>query len=165
MLTLHDELTIGSNLFNAPERYKVVTVNCVGAMGKGIALECRNRYTQLYNGYRAACRQDLVRIGQVDVYLDECVILLPTKTHFKYPSDVSYVTSGLESLAYEVDAHELEGGIALPPLGMANGWLGWHDRNEIYHALYQILNGVKEHYAIYLPTRLLREAEKALRLK
>lgn len=158
MLTLRDELTIGQNLFNAPERYKVVTVNCIGAMGKGIALECRERYTQLYNDYRALCRAGEVTIGTLTTYRDEQVILFPTKVHFKDPTQVSYVIAGLHPLV-EL-AETLEGGIALPPLGMANGWLKKWQRAEVWHGLKEIIHPLQAEVVMYLPTELLAEAQQ-----
>lgn len=158
MLTLHDELTIRQNLFNAPQRYKVVTVNCVGAMGKGIALECRERYTQLYHDYRARCRAGEIVIGELTVYQDENVILFPTKVHFKDPTLVSYVTPALHRLA-EL-AERLEGGIALPPLGMANGWLKYYQRVEVWKGLQNIIAPLDATVDMYLPTWLLEEAQQ-----
>ena len=83
-LELIDEAVISHDLFNAPERFKVVTVNCVGAMGRGIALACRERFPSLYNDYRQKCRKEQIVIGEVYCYPEEGVILLPTKTHFRW---------------------------------------------------------------------------------
>ncbi|QXO09648.1 hypothetical protein pEaSNUABM11_00224 [Erwinia phage pEa_SNUABM_11] len=163
MLTLHDELTIRQNLFNAPERYKVVTVNCVGAMGKGIALECRERHTQLYNDYRELCKAGDISIGTLTTYRDEEVILFPTKVHFKDPTQVSYVIAGLYPLV-EL-AETLEGGIALPPLGMANGWLKKWQRVEVWQALKEIIHPLQAEVVMYLPTALLTEAQQVFNQK
>ena len=157
-LELIDEAVISHDLFNAPERYKVITVNCVGAMGRGIALACRERYPALYQDYRDKCAEGLITVGNVTCYPDESVVLLPTKTHFRYKSQIYYVTSGVDALARET----LDGGIALPPLGMANGWLRPHERFAIFTHLHKRLAPQEQTYRLYLPTALLEEANKAI---
>ncbi|EBW8959815.1 hypothetical protein BZ973_00350 [Salmonella enterica subsp. enterica serovar Enteritidis] len=159
-LELIDEAIISHDLFNAPERFKVVTVNCVGAMGRGIALACRERFPSLYNDYRQKCRKEQIVIGEVYCYPEEGVILLPTKTHFRYKSQIYYVTSGIDALARL--GEDLEGGIAIPPLGMANGWLRYHERLEIFIHLQKRLQHTEQTYRFYLPDTLLREAEKII---
>ncbi|QVW55278.1 hypothetical protein pEaSNUABM29_00238 [Erwinia phage pEa_SNUABM_29] len=159
-LELIDEAVISHDLFNAPERFKVVTVNCVGAMGRGIALACKERFPALYEDYRRRCRREEIIIGEVYPYIDEGVILLPTKTHFKYKSQIYYVTSGIDALARL--GEDLEGDIALPPLGMANGWLRYHERIDIFAHLRNRLHASEKNYRFYLPAELLREAVKVI---
>lgn len=157
MLTILPESVIDNDLFNAPERFKVVTINCVGAMGRGIALACRERYPGLYQDYRERCFANEIRIGNVYVYPEENCILLPTKTHWKLKSQVSYVIAGITALA---DAAEnLEGGVALPPLGMANGWLTKAERQQIFLFIEKKLVPRRQHYRFYLPDTLYQEAK------
>lgn len=156
MLTVLPESVINNDLFNAPERFKVVTINCVGAMGRGIALTCKERYPELYQDYRERCFANEIRIGNVYVYPEENCILLPTKTHWKLKSQVSYVIAGITALA---DAAEnLEGGVALPPLGMANGWLTEVERQQIFLFVEKKLAPRRQHYHFYLPDTLCQEA-------
>lgn len=157
-IELIDESVINADLFNAPERFKVVTVNCVGAMGRGIAEACKNRYPDLYKHYRKRCFDGEIVIGKVYVYSDEGVILLPTKTHFKYKAQVSYVINGVTALAEQ--GEDLEGGIAVPPLGMAHGWLAFNERWGIYQHLNKRLQSTRQNYSVYLPARLLGEANR-----
>lgn len=159
-LELIDEADISGDLFNAPERFKVVTVNCVGAMGRGIALACKERFPELYAHYRKRCFDGEVVVGKVYVYSDEGIILLPTKTHFKYKSQVSYVTTGVTALAEQ--GEDLEGGIAIPPLGMAHGWLRFNERWGIYQHLHKRLHTTRQQYRVYLPANLLAEATRAI---
>ncbi|AWN08828.1 hypothetical protein MLDJOKPK_00243 [Salmonella phage SPAsTU] len=159
-LELIDEAVISHDLFNAPERFKVVTVNCVGAMGRGIALACRERFPELYKDYRIRCRREEITVGNVYPYPEEGVILLPTKTHFRFKSQIYYVTSGIDALARL--GEDLEGDIALPPLGMANGWLRYHERVEIFLHLHERLHATEKHYRFYLPAQLLGEAQRVI---
>ena len=163
MLRFRREASIHGDLFNSPEKYRVVTVNCVGAMGKGIALSCRNLHTSLYEDYRKRCRNNEIVIGKTYLYEAEQIILLPTKTHFKLPSQVEYIINGLYHLVENCQG--LEGGIALPPLGMANGWLRKSDRNRVFTALNDILSPMPERYAIYLPEDLYEDAKALLQQK
>lgn len=160
MLTIRKESEIGNDLFNAPEAYKVVTINCVGAMGRGIALACRERYPTLYQDYRKRCRENEIRIGNVYVYPDEKCILLPTKTHWRLKSQVSYVTAGITALADCVE--NLDTSAAIPPLGMANGWLRPWERQEIFLWLYDKLETRRQHYTLYLPDALYQEARSLI---
>lgn len=160
MLTIRKESEIGNDLFNAPEAYKVITINCVGAMGRGIALACRERYPTLYQDYRKRCRENEIRIGNVYVYPDEKCILLPTKTHWRLKSQVSYVTAGITALADCVE--NLDSSVAIPPLGMANGWLRPWERQEIFLWLYDKLETRRQHYTLYLPDALYQEARSLI---
>nr|DAL75930.1 MAG TPA: hypothetical protein [Bacteriophage sp.] len=160
MLTIRKESEIGGDLFNAPEAYKVVTINCVGAMGRGIALACRERYPTLYQDYRKRCRENEIRIGNVYVYPDEKCILLPTKTHWRLKSQVSYVTAGITALADCVE--NLDTSVAIPPLGMANGWLRPWERQEIFLWLYDKLETRRQHHTLYLPDALYQEARSLI---
>lgn len=160
MLRIRDERHIGGDLFNAPEDYKVITINCVGAMGRGIALACKERFPKLYEDYRARCRRNEILIGNVYLYEQEKVILLPTKTHFKLRSEVSFVTTGIDALSRL--ALDINGSIAIPPLGMVNGWMRLKERGDIYHHLFRTLASGETDYAFYLPENLYQEAKKAL---
>lgn len=160
MLIFRDERHVQGDIFNASEAYKVVTINCVGAMGKGIALACKERFPRIYEDYRKRCRQNEILVGNVYLYEDEKIILLPTKVHFKDRSEIVYVTKGIDALARL--GNDLNEDIALPPLGMANGWLRAYERAQIYHHLYQRLNPGERNYRVYLPELLMKEAIRAL---
>lgn len=160
MLIFRDERHVQGDIFNATDAYKVVTINCVGAMGRGIALSCKERFPRIYEDYRKRCRKNEIMVGHVYLYEEEKIILLPTKVHFKDRSEVVYVTKGIDALARL--GNDLNAEVALPPLGMANGWLRAHERCEIFHHLFRTLNPGEQHYRIYLPTTLYTEAKAAL---
>lgn len=103
------------------------TVNCVGVMGKGIALEFKNRFPDMYKDYVQRCRRGEVKPGVP--YLYETVyplqiINFPTKDHWKSISKMSDIERGLEHLV----EHYQEWGVrslAIPALGCGNGQLEW----------------------------------------
>ncbi|MGV1008084.1 MAG: type II toxin-antitoxin system antitoxin DNA ADP-ribosyl glycohydrolase DarG [Dermatophilaceae bacterium] len=104
----------------------VNTVNCVGVMGKGIALGFKRRYPTMYADYVERCRRGEVRVGEPYLYRshDHLIVNFPTKTHWRAVSRLSDIVAGLEYLA----EHSASWGItslAVPPLGCGNGQLEW----------------------------------------
>lgn len=121
---------ISGNLLDASVEALVNTVNCVGVMGKGIALQFRQAYPDNYKVYRAACDQGEVRPGHMLVYErgqlinPRYIINFPTKVHWKEKSHIEYIDSGLDALVTEIQKRGIKS-IAVPPLGSGNGGLDW----------------------------------------
>lgn len=119
------------NIFNAKSQTIVNTVNCVGVMGKGIALVFKLRYPYMYDIYREHCKNKLIGIGKLWLYKGEqgapWVLNFPTKFHWKYPSKIEYLEKGLAKF---VDTYKSQGitSIAFPLLGTHNGGL---DKEEV----------------------------------
>lgn len=123
------------NAFEGNGDAVVVTVNCVGAMGRGIALECKLRMPWLYKAYRQACFRGKLRPGRIitpwclyegkGVKLHsghEAVVLFPTKGHWRNPSELGWVESGLKDLVELAERQEWSVvDMTLP--GTANGWI------------------------------------------
>jgi O-acetyl-ADP-ribose deacetylase (regulator of RNase III)/uncharacterized protein YwgA len=105
----------------------VNTVNCVGIMGKGIALEFKNRFPEMFKDYVQRCSRNEIHVGQPYLYkslFGQQIVNFPTKEHWKSISKVSDVERGLDCLL----AHNKNWGItsiAIPPLGCGNGQLDW----------------------------------------
>ncbi|HEY2647347.1 MAG TPA: macro domain-containing protein [Candidatus Acidoferrales bacterium] len=108
----------------------VNTVNCVGAMGKGIALQFKQRWPQNFKAYEAACKRKEVKIGKMFVYdfgewaKPRFIINFPTKIHWRGDSEIEYIEKGLYDLVSHVKRLDIKS-IALPPLGCGNGGLDW----------------------------------------
>lgn len=121
---------IKGDLFQSGAEALVNTVNCVGVMGKGLALQFKNRYPENYALYRKACSQGRVQPGKlyvVSVYEDfnkKIIINFPTKYHWRNPSEYIYITSGLADLRYVINDLRIRS-IAIPPLGCGLGGLRW----------------------------------------
>lgn len=109
----------------------VNTVNCVGVMGKGIALQFKQRWPQNFKAYAAACEREEIRPGKMFIYdLGEWasprfLINFPTKVHWRGHSKYEYIEKGLHDLVLQVERLGIKS-IALPPLGCGNGGLDWH---------------------------------------
>ena len=114
------------DIFNSPLATITNTVNCVGVMGKGLALQFKKRYPALFEDYARRCRLGEVRPGEPYLYEDKRVSVLnfPTKLHWKNPSRIEWVDQGL---IYLRNHYMLMGikELALPPLGCGCGGLDW----------------------------------------
>ncbi len=117
-------LYVDGNLFQSPAQVLVNTVNTVGVMGKGIALDFKRLFPEMYEQYRILCEQKNLKIGMLWLYksLNKWVLNFPTKTHWRYPSKIEYVETGLKKF---VSSYEELGiySIAFPALGCGNGQL------------------------------------------
>lgn len=117
---------VNGNIFNSKAQTIVNTVNCVGVMGKGIALVFKLRYPNMYEQYQKLCDQHLIEIGKLWIYKgeksDPWVLNFPTKTHWKLPSEYEYIEKGLQKF---VDTYKEKGitSVAFPLLGAFNGGL------------------------------------------
>ena len=120
------------NLLAARTEALVNTVNTVGVMGKGIALQFKEKFPENYRAYIAACKRDEVQIGKMFVTevnrMDglRYIINFPTKKHWRFPSRIEYIRAGLLDLQKVITEKNIQS-IALPPLGCGNGGLDWSE--------------------------------------
>src|SRR5436190_19405023 len=94
---------VKGNLLNSSAQTLVNTVNCVGVMGKGIALEFRKRFPEMYSDYLKRCRAGQVRLGEpylVRRLLPPWIINFPTKQHWRAVSRLSDLVRGLDYLEH-----------------------------------------------------------------
>ena len=110
------------NIFSTEAQTIVNTVNCVGVMGAGIALECRLRYPKMFQKYAEFCQQGLLKPGKLWLYKDQSpwILNFPTKDHWRYPSKELYLREGLINF---VETYKTRGitSIAFPLLGADKG--------------------------------------------
>ncbi len=120
------EFTKG-DMFEIAVDARVNTVNCMGVMGTGIALAFKNRYPDMFKDYQSACREGLVRPGNLHVWKSltgDWVINFPTKRDWRDPSRYEDILSGLEALrTYLRECGPIS--VALPSLGCGHGGLDW----------------------------------------
>jgi O-acetyl-ADP-ribose deacetylase (regulator of RNase III) len=105
----------------------VNTVNVVGVMGKGVALAFRSRWPSIMQPYQAACRSKALKPGGnmlFDLPDGRRWAALATKDHWRDPSRMAWVRSGLRELAVQARAAGVRS-IAIPPPGCGNGGLVW----------------------------------------
>lgn len=127
------------------------TVNCVGVMGKGIALEFKNRFPDMFDDYIQRCKQGEVKPGVPYLYktlYPPQIINFPTKDHWKSISKVGDIELGLKHLV----EHYKEWGItslAIPPLGCGNGQLEWRVVGPLIYRFVKDISILVEMYAPY----------------
>lgn len=118
------------NLLEAKTQALVNTVNTVGVMGKGIALQFKEAFPANFKIYAAACKKEELKTGKLLVVKEQTlegervIINFPTKTEWYLKSKYEYVEEGLKELAKVIDEYKIES-IAIPPLGCGNGGLQW----------------------------------------
>lgn len=117
------------NLLKAEVDALVNTVNTVGVMGKGIALQFKKAFPENYKAYEKACKAHSVEVGRMFVFntgqlQPRFIINFPTKKHWRSPSTLEYVDAGLEDLVRHVQRLGIRS-IAIPPLGCGHGGLDW----------------------------------------
>ena len=117
-------LYVKGELFQSPAQVLVNTINIVGAMGKGIALNFKRLYPEMFRQYRELCEQREFKVGMLWLYRspNKWILNFPTKKHWRYPSRVEYIEAGLRKFVQnyaDLGIHS----IAFPPLGCGNGQL------------------------------------------
>lgn len=124
----------------------VNTVNTVGVMGKGIALQFKQAFPDNYSAYVAACKHGEVQIGKMFVVHREdtprLIINFPTKRHWKGNSRIEDIKSGLKALIEVVKKEHIKS-IAVPPLGCGNGGLDWAEVRPLIEQAFSEVPDVK----------------------
>ena len=118
------------NLLQSDAEALVNTVNCVGVMGKGIALQFKQAFPANFSTYQKACKANAVQPGKMLVVdtgtmlNPRWIINFPTKTHWRAQSQLEHIEQGLVDLVRVIREYHIQS-IALPPLGCGNGGLDW----------------------------------------
>ena len=139
------------DLFASRAQTLVNTVNCVGVMGKGVALEFKKRFPGMFDDYVARCERKQVLLGEPYLYRDlagTMVVNFPTKEHWRSPSRLADIERGL---VYFVEHYAGWGvsSVAFPPLGCGNGGLEWAEVGPVIHGKLRNLPIAVEVYAPY----------------
>jgi O-acetyl-ADP-ribose deacetylase (regulator of RNase III) len=135
------------NLLEADAEALVNTVNCVGHMGKGIALQFKKAFPENYDHYKKACDNEQVQPGRMHVfetgsmYNPKFIINFPTKRHWRGKSRIEDIESGLKALVREVKSRKIQS-IAVPPLGCGLGGLDWRIVRQMIENAFQGLSKV-----------------------
>ena len=136
------------NLLEADAEALVNTVNCVGVMGKGIALQFKQAFPENFKEYEKASRHNEVVPGKMFTFKTgtllnpKYIINFPTKRHWKGISRIDDIRAGLSALIVEVKQLGIES-IAVPPLGCGNGRLAWDQVRPLVESAFSVLPSVK----------------------
>lgn len=142
------------DLLKADAEALVNTVNCVGIMGRGVALQFKNEFPANFKAYAAACEREEVQPGRMFVFETRTltnpkfIINFPTKRHWRGKSRMEDIDAGLRALVGEVSALGIKS-IAIPPLGSGLGGLDWA---EVRPRIVEALRGFNDlHVLIFEP--------------
>lgn len=161
---LEDDLLNGmrymtGNLLASPAQALVNTVNTVGVMGKGIALQLKKRFPVNFKIYEKACNAGDVKIGRMLVVREntlegeKVIINFPTKTEWFKKSQYGYIEEGLKDLVRVINECKISS-IAIPPLGCGNGGLKWEKVKEMMETHLSVLKDVD--IMIYEPNETVK---------
>jgi len=129
---------IKGNIFNSQCQTIVNTVNCVGIMGKGIALEFKYRFPVMHKNYQTICRKNLLKPGLLLLHTKSTpwVLNFPTKNHWQNSSKIEYIEMGLIKFSNTYKSKNIVS-IAFPELGTNLGKLDW--KKQVKPLMYRIL--------------------------
>ena len=156
------------NIFESGADILVNTVNCIGVMGKGLALAFKNKYPRMYFAYKEACEEGLVRPGVLHVWEGKAlgalffgnesalggvtIVNFPTKRHWRDPSRLEDVEAGLVALeAYLRPLGKVK--VSVPALGCRNGGLAWPDVRAL---IFKHLSGLDAEILVHPPVECLQ---------
>ena len=123
-------ISVRGDIFAAHVEALTNPVNCVGVMGKGLALEFKRRYPTNFAAYARACTSGVLRPGQPVIFdpgvdmLPRYIVNSPTKRHWRDPSRLDDIEAGLATLVSQIERLSI-GSIAILPLGCGLGGLDW----------------------------------------
>jgi len=147
--TANIKVTIG-DMFESDAQTLVNTVNTEGVMGKGIALQFRKRFPDMYDDYLVRCEQGEVRLGRPYIYkerLHPWIINFPTKKYWRSISRLEDIVEGLKYLEEHYQGWGVRS-LAVPPLGCGEGGLEWR---VVGRVLYRFLSELDIPVTLYAP--------------
>lgn len=142
----------------------VNTVNCVGVMGRGIALQFKKTFPENFKSYLVACKRGEVQPGRMFICEinqttnPRYIVNFPTKRHWRAKSNMCDIQTGLEALIKEIQDRNITS-IAIPPLGSGLGGLNWEEVRSQIEKAFQKLNNVD--VVVFEPKVIKTEAEFA----
>ena len=122
-------------------------VNCVGAMGAGLALQFKRAFPANFSAYAYACQSGGVKTGEMFVFetgalFPKQIINFPTENHYRDKSRMEYIESGLIALVREIESRAIAS-IAVPALGCGLGGLSWGDVKPLIVTAFEGMRGVE----------------------
>lgn len=138
------------NLFESNAQTLVNTVNCVGVMGKGVALEFKKRFSEMFEDYERRCKRHEVKLGRPYLFkrlVPPWILNFPTKDHWRSVASLEAIVGGLKFL---IENHKEWGitSMAVPPLGCGQGQLEWR---VVGPTLYRHLSKMDIPIELYAP--------------
>jgi O-acetyl-ADP-ribose deacetylase (regulator of RNase III)/uncharacterized protein YwgA len=151
-----------ADIFHSEAQTLVNTVNCVGVMGKGLALEFKQRFPEMFKDYEARCARGEVQLGKPHLYrglFPPWILNFPTKDHWRSVSRLEDIVNGLNYLKNHYKKWGMTS-IAVPALGSSHGQLDW---KVVGPTMYRILSEFEIPIELYVPlSESVEDFEKLL---
>jgi O-acetyl-ADP-ribose deacetylase (regulator of RNase III) len=147
------------NIFDSQAEALVNTVNTVGVMGKGVALQFKERFPLNFKMYASACKNGEVRVGEMFITSTgsfvnpKWIVNFPTKKHWMHKSSYAYIDTGLDDLVKQIQELQIQS-IAIPPLGAGQGGLDW---NRVKEMIKKKLSPLSIDITVYEPVNIVRD--------
>jgi len=141
---------VAGNLFTSPAQVLVNTVNTQGVMGKGIALQFKQTYPDMFKNYQSLCEKGKIDIGVLWIYKTphKWILNFPTKKYWRNPSKAEYIEIGLKKMSEKFNELGIYS-IAFPALGCGNGELDWD--NTVKPLMEKYLNKIPADVFVHPP--------------
>lgn len=141
---------VAGNLFTSPAQVLVNTVNTQGVMGKGIALQFKQTFPDMFKDYQDLCECGKIDIGVLWIYKTphKWVLNFPTKKHWRNPSRVEFIETGLKKFSQRFSELGISS-VAFPALGCGNGELDWE--NTVKPLMEKYLNKIPADVFVHPP--------------
>ena len=156
------------NLLATDAEALINTVNTVGVMGKGIALQFKKAFPENYKAYKKACDEGRVKPGYMFIVEGDSltnpryIINFPTKRHWKEKSKLDDVKAGLSALVEDVKKLGIRS-VAVPPLGCGLGGLSWNQVYSLMNEAFAKAPDIK--WLVFEPSNAPKPAEMTNRTK
>jgi O-acetyl-ADP-ribose deacetylase (regulator of RNase III) len=140
MITVLPDKTV----FDSTARTIVNPVNCVGIMGKGLALAVKNRYPEVFDKYVIACHSGNLGIGKLQLVktADRWILNFPTKKHWRGPSKLEFIEAGLKKFVTTYRRRHIAA-VAFPQLGCGHGGLKWEEVEPLMRRFLEALDNIE----------------------
>ena len=141
---------IVGDMFESKAQTLINTVNCVGIMGKGVALEFKKRFPNMFEDYVKRCDAKQVRLGRPYLFkrmFPPWILNFPTKDHWRSVSRLQDIVEGLSYLRQRYKEWGITS-LAVPPLGCGEGQLEWQ---VVGQTLYRYLTQLDITVELYAP--------------
>lgn len=159
---------ITGNILESNAEALINTVNTVGVMGKGIALQFKKAFHNNYKAYVDACKKNEIDVGKLLVVKDsnistgeKYIINFPTKKDWRKPAEYTFIDAGMDDLIRVIGELQIKS-IAIPPLGAGNGGLEWEKVKKIIE---KKLGNLEIEVIVYEPSQHIKEQLKKERVK
>ena len=121
------KLIENGDIFNSDCEYLVNPVNTVGVMGKGLALQFKEKFPENFNKYKKYCNSKDFTVGKLLIITenDKKIINFPTKIHWKDKAKLKFIEDGLEKLKIAIEKRNIKS-VAMPKIGCGLGGLDWN---------------------------------------